>query len=88
VNKPEPDAPIVRIPYDSLAPATLDAVIEEFVTREGTDYGATEVPLRQKIEQVRTEVLTGRAVILFDTVSRTCNIVQKDDPRMKTVTPA
>jgi len=29
----------MEIPYKKLAPDVLRAVIEEFVTREGTDYG-------------------------------------------------
>ena len=34
-----------KIPYDQLNPETLHGVIEEFVTRYGTDYGEIEVPL-------------------------------------------
>jgi len=74
---------IVIIPCDQLSPDTLRAVIEEFVTRDGTDYGKIEVPLEQKVNQVYKELKSGKAVILFDTKEQTCNIFAKDDPAIK-----
>jgi len=73
----------VCIPYDQLSPDTLRAVIEEFVTRDGTDYGEIEVSLEQKVSQVSRELKSGKALILFDTGDQTCNIFAKDDPAIK-----
>ncbi|MBN2398094.1 MAG: YheU family protein [Deltaproteobacteria bacterium] len=73
---------VVRVPYDRLSPEILEAVIEEFVTREGTDYGTTDVPFTRKIEQVRRQIETGRALIVFDESMQSCTILQKDDPRL------
>ncbi len=42
----------IKIPYVQLSPEALHGVIEEFVTRDGTDYGEFEVPLDTKISQV------------------------------------
>jgi len=40
----------VKIPYDQLSPEALHGVVEEFVTRNGTDYGEVEVtPWKQKL---------------------------------------
>ena len=39
----------LKIPYDQLNSETLNGVIEEFVTRDGTDYGEIEVSLETKI---------------------------------------
>ena len=36
------------IPWQDLAPETLDNLIESFVLREGTDYGEQERSLEQK----------------------------------------
>jgi uncharacterized protein len=41
------------IPHRLLSPDALRGVIEAFVTREGTDYGAQEVPLATKVFQMR-----------------------------------
>lgn len=75
----------VAIPYDQLSPETLDSVIEEFVTRDGTDYGETETLLEQKVDQVKRQLKTGKAVILFDESTQTCNIVSTDDPFVKNI---
>lgn len=74
---------IVRVPYDQLSPETLEAVIEEFVTREGTDYGKTDVSFERKIERVRRQIETGKALIVFDESMQSCNILSRDDPRLR-----
>ena len=35
----------MQIPHDQLSPQALRGLIEEFVTRDGTDYGTTEASL-------------------------------------------
>jgi uncharacterized protein YheU (UPF0270 family) len=74
---------VVSIPYDQLSPGTLESVIEEFVTRDGTDYGEADVPLQRKVDQVKSQLKSGQAIILFDESTQTCNIASKDDPRVK-----
>ncbi len=70
---------ILSISYEKLSPEALRAIIEEYVTRNGTDYGEVEMPLDQKIRQVHGELISGKAIILFDATDQTCNIVSKDD---------
>lgn len=67
------------IPHQQLAPATLQALVEEFVTRDGTDYGHAEVDMAQKAQQVIRQLERGAAVILFDTVTESCTIVRRED---------
>ncbi len=33
------------IPYDQLSPKALHGVVEDFVTRDGTEYGEVEIPI-------------------------------------------
>ena len=54
------------IPHRLLSPDALRGVIEAFVTREGTDYGAQEVPLATKVAQVRQQLDAGTAVLVYD----------------------
>jgi uncharacterized protein len=42
----------VEVPHTSLQPSTLRALIEEFVTRDTTDYGERERTLEEKVEDV------------------------------------
>ncbi|ALO46079.1 YheU family protein [Pseudohongiella spirulinae] len=65
----------MRIPWQSLADETLTALIEEFVSREGTDYGQHEYTLEEKVSHVRRQLKCGDAEIDFDVESSTCNIV-------------
>jgi uncharacterized protein YheU (UPF0270 family) len=65
----------LKIPYDQLNPEALQGVIEEFVTLDGTDYGEIEVPLGTKISHVLGQLKSGKAVIVFDQATETCNIL-------------
>ena len=56
----------VLIPWNELEPATLTALIESFVLREGTDYGVEESRFTTKIEQVRKQLENSSIVIVFD----------------------
>jgi uncharacterized protein len=65
----------MRIPWQSLTEEILTALIEEFVSREGTDYGPHEYTLEEKVSHVRRQLKCGDAEIDFDVESSTCNIV-------------
>jgi uncharacterized protein len=61
----------MRIPHMQLSPAALRAVIEEFVTRDGTDHSSVE----PRIEAVLHELDAGRAELHFDDETQSCNIL-------------
>ncbi|MBU1340322.1 MAG: YheU family protein [Proteobacteria bacterium] len=73
----------VKIAYNELSPEALQGVVEEFVTRDGTDYGEVEVSLETKILQVKALLKSKKAVIVFDQQSETCTILKCDDPVLK-----
>ena len=52
------------IPHRLLSPDALRGVIEAFVTREGTHYGAQDVPLATKVCQVHQQLDAGTAFLL------------------------
>ena len=66
---------LIDVPPDALSPEVLRSVIEEFVTRAGTDYGPQERTLEEKIADVERQLEQGEAVIVFDPVTVTTNIV-------------
>jgi uncharacterized protein YheU (UPF0270 family) len=68
----------VEIPVHALSPSALEGVIDDFVLREGTEYGAADVSLERKREQVLSQLRVGKAVILFDESTETCTIVRVD----------
>jgi uncharacterized protein YheU (UPF0270 family) len=61
----------MRIPYTKLAPATLRSVVQEFVTRDGTDHSSVE----RRIESVLRQLEAGRAELQYDEQTESCNIV-------------
>ncbi len=69
----------VEIPSHSLSPEALQGVVEEFVTREGTDYGHGTPSLEQKMQDVFRQLEKGEVVIVFDPESETCNIITSQD---------
>lgn len=67
------------IPPEKLHPDTLRAIVEEFVLREGTDYGMVEHSLRSKVDQVLMQIKLGQVVIFFDEISETCTILNNEE---------
>jgi uncharacterized protein YheU (UPF0270 family) len=71
-----------EISPDALSPEALRGLLEEFVTRDGTDYGAVERGLEEKIAQVMAQLRAGEARIVFDPATETANIVLAQDTRL------
>ena len=76
---------IFIIPVNRLSVEALQGVINEFVSREGTDYGEIEVLPETKFRQVRHRLESGLAVLIFDDETETTNIFQADNPILKGV---
>jgi len=68
----------VIIPPHLLDPDTLIRLIEDFVTREGTDNG-DDTPLTARVQRVRHALDKGVAVIVFDPLSEQCQLMLKHD---------
>ena len=64
----------VTVPWDSLSSDALQGVIEEYVTREGTEYGSTDVSLERKRAAVLGQLKSGKACITWDDDLKTCSI--------------
>ncbi len=66
------------IPFTQLPTETLDAIIENFVLREGTEYGSEDVSLSDKISQVRQQLKLGTALLVYSELHETVNILPAD----------
>jgi uncharacterized protein YheU (UPF0270 family) len=67
----------VQVPASELGAETLRNLAEEFVTRDGTDYGAVEKTLDQKVAALLRQLEIGEAKIFFDNETETINIVAR-----------
>lgn len=63
------------IPVEKLDKEVLHNLIEEFITREGTDYGLYEVDLAEKVKQVKQQLVIKEVLIIFDEATETVNLV-------------
>ena len=69
---------IHKILVSKLSPDALRGVIEEFISRDGTDYGEIEASPEIKFRQVKCKLETGAAVLIFDDETETTNIFLAD----------
>lgn len=67
------------IPWQELQPETLDNLIREFILREGTDYGDSEISLENKTRQILEQLTSGGAVIVYSELHETVDIKLKRD---------
>jgi len=65
----------VDIPCDQIDSETLRNMIQEFVTRDGSDWGDPGGTLEDKIAQVLKQLKNRQVKVVFDLKSETANIV-------------
>ncbi|WP_019029538.1 YheU family protein [Colwellia piezophila] len=66
------------IPLEQLSNETLAAIIEDFILREGTEYGAEDVSKAAKIVQVKKQLEQGNAVLVYSELHESVNILPSD----------
>ena len=71
----------IVIPHDRLSQAALQGLIEEFVTRDGTDTGYMGGSLEGSVEMVMRQLNRWDVFIVYDEASGTTNIVPKEDAK-------
>lgn len=71
----------IIVPHTELTAEALRGVIESFVLREGTEYGARDFSLDEKVAHVTRQLERGEALIVFDPVTESVDIVLARDHR-------
>lgn len=66
------------IPHHLLDPEVLKNLIEDFVSRDGTDNG-DETPLAVRVERVKYALEKQQAFIVFDQQTEACSLLLKQD---------
>lgn len=69
---------MLLIAPENLSQSALGGLIEDFVTRDGTDYGRHEVSMPQKVERVRQQLGRGEVVIVFDEDSESVSLMTRE----------
>ena len=73
------DANFIEVPVERLSAETLSALAQEFVTREGTDYGHADLAFETKVQQVIKQLKSGEAVLVFDLERKTHTLLGRQE---------
>ena len=65
---------VLMVPVQEAEAELLRAVIEAFVLREGTEYGAREYTLDEKVAHVELQLRRGEARIVYDPNTQSVDI--------------
>ena len=65
---------MIQVPYHLIEKQLLYHMLEEFVTRDGTELSSTE----EKIQEVEKGLSLGIFVVVFDEIEECCTIVKRE----------
>jgi uncharacterized protein YheU (UPF0270 family) len=68
----------IEVPTSQLAEQTLLALLEEFASRDGTDYGVKELTLDEKVGRLRQQLDASRIMLMYDSDSEQWDLVERD----------
>ena len=68
---------LVVIPYEQLSATALEGILEEFITREGTNYGIYEYTVKEQLAKAKLMLEQGKVSIVFDAFSERCHIIDE-----------
>lgn len=69
----------IIVPHRELSAEALQGLLEEFVSRDGTDSGYTKLSLQQRVDQVHRQLDRGEAVVVFNPTTQSANIIPRRD---------
>jgi len=67
----------IEVPPGSLSPEAVAGLVDEFITREGTDYGLHEHSLDDKRASVLRQLERNEIAIVFDFESESTTLVSR-----------
>jgi len=71
-------AQFLEIPIARLEPQVLEALLEEFATRDGTDYGLIETDLERRVAQLKGRLDRLEMALLYDTDSEQWDLLPRE----------
>lgn len=69
----------IAIPMDTLSGEALAGLVEEFITREGTDYGEREHSLDEKRATVMRQLGRAEIAIVYDFESESTTLITREE---------
>lgn len=79
MTSPDDEPSFVLVPPSALSLEALESLVQEFVTREGTDYGLRVYSLEEKVKSVQRQLERGEVVIAFDLKEGSATLVLRSE---------
>lgn len=67
----------VIVPPEQLSDDALAGVLQEYISREGTDYGLREVTFEAQMKQAKRAMFDGECILVFDRQTECCQLLSK-----------
>ncbi|MFM2415749.1 MAG: hypothetical protein RL385_472 [Pseudomonadota bacterium] len=67
----------IEVPLEALSPDAVAGLVDEFVSREGTDYGEHEYSLAEKCAQVLAQLRRKEVVVVFELATESTTLVTR-----------
>ena len=71
-------AELVLVPLERVDAGVLNSMLEEYASRDGTDYGARELELGEKVANLRVQLRTGSLAIVYDLASEQWDLLPQE----------
>ena len=69
----------LKIPFAELEEDVLEALLQEIVTRNGTDYGEVEISQDQQVRQIRHLLETNQVVLYWNSQIQSASILSIEE---------
>ncbi|HEY6529580.1 MAG TPA: YheU family protein [Cellvibrionaceae bacterium] len=71
----------IVVPHSRIPAETLQCLLEDFATREGTDYGDIELDLTMRVDIIRRQLQNGDAVLIYALLDESLQIITLRDAK-------
>lgn len=69
----------IEVPVERLSREALLGLVDDFILREGTDYGHEEATIDAKRADVMRQIERGDVVVVFDPALESATLLKRDD---------
>jgi hypothetical protein len=71
-------AELVRVPLERVDAEVLNSMLEDYASRDGTDYGARELELGEKVANLQAQLRAGSLAIVYDLASEQWDLLPQE----------
>ena len=75
-------AQFIQVPPQRLQKEVLQALLEEYASRDGTDYGEREVTLDSKVESLQRQIGSNELCIIYDADSEQWDLLPRAEAEL------